>query len=558
MSKVSKFMSLGIDIMHAFPESKVKEKNEAFFVNRFSLDEHRMEDALNALEAYFAERGEKYEEPETSPLGSIELKAFSGRDGKDITPVLCEVRLYPVLKGDDFKTDYEATGRIDFLRFVTKEDGTLFENVPSGRYLLKVSKGTEYEIHYEEIEVYESMTTLVNVYLNQFMDLEAEGFIAGDLHHHSIYSSPVWGGDDHVVDTAREVANSMQALGLKYGALSDHHNIFNHEEWKSFKTDSFYPIPSKEISTSNGHVLSLGVDGYDVIYKIPKPEERTDEYLRNEFVRITDEIKAHGGLPQLNHPRDRQKAISWNPDFYDLSYIFETIEIWNGSNPMYYGTTNALAGEFWRMLLEKGLYRPITTGSDTHNIKANDYHALCGRIRWIVDKISTSDLSDQLSQYKNEIDALVFIKENILPQLEVWAKTSLTSGCNRTYVNIDGKPDKEKLLNALRSGHSFLTNGPALKVTVGGVSMGDTLTLTDNTPEIKISLRANRKVNKLIAYTSKNRATEILLKELPEAPFYDYSLVINDFDLSDTDYIFFVAAGGVTNLAITNPVLIKH
>ena len=81
----------------------------------------------------------------------------------------------------------------------------------------------------------------------------------------------------------------MKSLGMQFGALSDHHNVLNHEEWQR-QNNNFTPIISKEISTSNGHVLQLGVDD-DVIYEIPKGKERTTEKLRNEFIRICSEIR---------------------------------------------------------------------------------------------------------------------------------------------------------------------------------------------------------------------------------------------------------------------------
>ena len=63
-------------------------------------------------------------------------------------------------------------------------------------------------------------------------------------------------------------------------------------------------------------------------------EERTEEALRSEFRRIASEIRGEGGIPQLNHPRDYSVSTSFNPAFYDMLDIFQTMEIWNGSHPM--------------------------------------------------------------------------------------------------------------------------------------------------------------------------------------------------------------------------------
>ena len=121
----------------------------------------------------------------------------------------------------------------------------------------------------------------------------------------------------------------MKSLGMQFGALSDHHNVLNHEEWQR-QNNNFTPIISKEISTSNGHVLQLGVDD-DVIYEIPNGKERTTENLRNEFIRICNEIRKKDGLPQVNNPFDVSFSTRYNSEFWDMVKIFESIEIWNGA-----------------------------------------------------------------------------------------------------------------------------------------------------------------------------------------------------------------------------------
>lgn len=534
MSKTTKFLSLGLDMMKTS-----------------YISASMMEKALLKVEEYLKNKGEFYPEEPESAQGTVKIVV-----AENAKPIVAEIRFFKKLPGDTFKSDYEAYGRIDMIRMVTGEDGCLVAKIPTGEYLVKISKGSEYEIVYDNISV-EKKETVHAYELNRFVNLSNEGYFAGDIHHHSIYSSPVWGGTDDVIESVREVKDSMMAMGLSYGALSDHHNILNHKDWKALRNDDFYTIPSKEISTSNGHVLALGVDEYDVIYRIPEAKERTESYLRNEFVRITDEIRDKGGLPQLNHPRDLSVSISWNRDFYDMTDIFETMEIWNGSNPMYYGSTNSLAGDFWRDCLEKGLFIPATTGSDTHNTRANDYQKLYGKLVWLKEKISCFGAYDYsfFEEEKPILEEFLKIAKEYLPMLEVWAKTSLTSGCVRTYVNLDGKPDTKKVLSALRGGHSFLTNGPILTVKVNGASMGEIASLSDGKADIEVRLLSNRPLTKLTAYVSNKRAIEIPLEKLPKAQSYDYSMKLKDFELGDAKYVFFVASSDVTNMAITNPVL---
>ena len=490
------------------------------------------------------------------PLGNLFVETKVAGLG---TPA--QVKLFKLLEGETPENFDRVNGKITMIRDMTGFDGCLSRKLAPGRYVIEISKGSEYEIITDAIEIEADKLTRVGYKLNRFVNLEEEGWMAGELHHHCVYSSPTFNGDDDVVETPQEVANSMMAMGLSYGALSDHHLVLHHPAWKAMKRDDFVPIISKEISTSNGHVMSMGV-AKDVIYAIPDDEHRTDEYLRNEFVRITDEIKESGGLAQINHPRDLQRSISWNPNFEDMLDIFETMEIWNGSNPMMSGSTNDAARDLWHRCMQKGLFLPATTGSDTHNICADDYHVLFDQVMDTLDAIKAHKEA-LVKEYPDEVHTMLGIGERLLPILEKWAETCLTSGCVRTYVNFDATLPKDathnqtNILNILRKGNSFLTNGPILIPRVGGKLPGERLKITDNDAEIGIDLKilANRKLKALQICTENGIRREVSLKGHKENGFYDYSLSLNEAALNDT-YIYFVVQDDCTNMAISNPVII--
>ncbi len=566
MSKITKFLSLGIDMLKCRPDDDPLAGRD-YWQFRRCFDEGRMDKVLVAFEQWLKTQGKEYIVPEVAACGTAKVtvschfersdsgveKSYPGNQSHPGN--ICELRFYP--KHGDMKPgdEYIANRYVDFIRKVTDESGNFTCDIPAGDYLVRASKGSEYTFGYADLTVRPGETSEVSLSITQFADIEKEGYYAGDIHHHSIYSSPVWGGTDDVIESCKEVADSMRAMGLKYGALSDHHNILNHEEWKKTETEDFLPIPSKEISTSNGHVLSLGVDGFDVIYDIPHGEARTESALRKEFIRMTDEIKEHGGLAQLNHPRDHQVSISWNKDFYDMTDIFETMEIWNGSNPMYYGTTNAMAADFWRDLLEQGRFIPATTGSDTHNTRANDYHKLNGEVLWLCEEVRNF-LKEDHEEFKEDrkyLEVFRDMTDAYAPMLEEWAKTSLSSGCVRTYVKLPGKPNRESVLYALRHGRSFLTNGPMLELSVNGAGMGETAFLKDKENVVKVRVRSNRPIKKVILYMS--GYDEVVLSN---AAGYEYEATVSDLNLTGKDYIFAVAVSDITNLAITNPVKLKH
>ena len=571
MSKETKFLSIAIGLLQGLNEdSKVTDK----VVSSMNADK---------LYKFVRYASEKYVDPSKKRTNEMDYPAGNDRNrfhqngiiepkpalGNIFVETRCggigtpaQVKLFKLLEGEEAATFDRVNGKITMIRDITGFDGCLSRKLPVGKYVIEVSKGSECEIITDDIEIKEGEFSKKSYDLNRFVNMEAEGWIAGELHHHSVYSSPVFGGDDDVVDTPEQIANSQMAMGLGYGALSDHHIILSHPAWKAAKRHNFVPIISKEISTSNGHVMAMGVP-IDVIYAIPQPEDRTDEYLRNEFVRITDEIKENGGLAQINHPRDLQKAISWNPDFNDFLDIFETMEIWNGSNPMMSGSTNDAAMKLWLDCMKRGLFLPATTGSDTHNICADDYHILFDEMMDVLDAIKSNE-KELSKEYADETHVMLEIGDKLMPILEKWAETCLTSGCVRTYINFDqtipreDTHNQEYILERLRKGRSFLTNGPILVTKVNGKLPGKKVEAPKgNKFNIEIALLANRELKTLRICTENGLVKEIPLSATKKNGFYDYSCSLEE-TIPDGNYLYFMALDDCTNLAITNPIIISR
>ncbi len=473
--------------------------------------------------------------------------------------LLAEVKVFAVPETVTEENYSYADGNPDFLRVYSEEDGVFARKVAVGNYLLEVSKGSEYSIARKIVKVEKGAEAKVEITLHRFVNLEEEQWYVGDLHHHSVYSSPLYPpqGTDYVFDSVKEVAMSMQAKGLTFGALSDHHNVLNHREWESLKTEHFLPLLSKEISTTNGHVLSLNVDE-DVCYRIPEPEDRTDEYLRNEFIRMTGEIKEKGGYPQINHPRDMQKAISFNPDFTDIIEIFNTIEIWNGSHPMQAGTTNDEAFHLWLSLLEEGRFLAATTGSDTHDIGLSSWMDSFGYVLGLY-KCVQEHYEELSEENKAKADYFFDLLTPQLNTLQVWLKTNLTSGCVRTYVHAPGERTPENLLNNNKAGHSFVTNGPILIARIMDKEMGETAPYPVEAEEITVNLTilSNRPLTQLVIWQNGGRREAILLPEAEEENgCYDYSGEIR-ISAANAKWVFFQVTADYTVQAITNPVFLE-
>ena len=72
-------------------------------------------------------------------------------------------------------------------------------------------------------------------------------------------------------------------------------------------------------------------------------------------------------------------------------------------------------------------------------------------------------------------------------------------GMNRVYVRTGGTLDQRRLLDSLKAGRTFATNGPLLELTIAGRGAGDELRLADGTHEVaaRVSLRSNVAVDHL-------------------------------------------------------------
>lgn len=333
-----------------------------------------------------------------------------------------------------------------------------------------------------------------------------EGWKFGDLHHHSIYSSPVYGGTDAVTETAAEAARAMRAAGCSFGALSDHHNIFNHEDWSKEKRTDFCPLLSKEISTSNGHIMALEVRK-DIIYHIPEGESRTEENLKQEFVRVAVGIHGEGGIVQLNHPFDTSASTSWNQRFDDIIDRFDAAEIYNGAHPMLKDNGNGRAVDWWIRLCRKGYRLTGTGGSDTHNIWADqfdeDLHRICGMLELI-----SQEREDLPSGIREKVDIFEKMGRRSLPHFLDWAGNKLGSACVKTCVQAGKDADAGQILQAIQEGRCMVTDGPLLFVNADGAGPGEQRSCLKQEVFLQVRIFSEELPEKLLIFLEDGRTLE--------------------------------------------------
>ena len=322
---------------------------------------------------------------------------------------------------------FDADGAL-VKRIQTDEEGAFKTLLDEGRYTLEVSKGYEYEIKQLAIEVQkESPLTLESISLARVMDWTAKQYISGDFHQHSQFS-------DDAMNTISEILKANQANGLNCGALADHNSVSGNDEWMTLAKDSkFIAIPSQEITTKQGHYLALNTTNLI---------DLTDLKTEDDVKKMISSIHEQGGLAQINHP-------GRHFSYWEQASLFDAIEIWNGhAMPPISDQTgiessfsyNKISKEKWFELLSSGVKITALGNSDNHDISGGS----------TIAPISENETFNE------------------------WIADGLYNGNPRNYIRVD-EVTIEGILEGIKGGHVFITNGPLMDVTINEVSFGDTL-----------------------------------------------------------------------------------
>jgi len=291
--------------------------------------------------------------------------------------------------------------------------------LPLGRYTAEITRGSEYARGTLQIAVEDRKAKYLGAFtLRRLYDT---GWLAGDLHQHSVYS---FDGKNSPAD----IVLSDMAAGLSFGALTDHNDLRGNAEYLTAARYGFVPLAGVEVTTGRGHYNALGAAA-DVDYSVAGGAA--------DIERIANDIHAQGALAQINPPTRTEFAFTdWT-----LAPLFDTLEVWNGKSvpPYVAGEPNAQAVQAWFQLLNDGMYLAATAGSDNHDIDGN-----------LLFQPGADAAGDTY----------------------LWM-TTMFSGMPRTVV-CAAEQTADAVLEAIRAGHSFLTNNPLAFLTVDGHIPGET------------------------------------------------------------------------------------
>lgn len=307
--------------------------------------------------------------------------------------------------------------------------------VPAGTYLVFASRGPEYSIHQQVIELFKDQQKDLIFEIEKVVD--TNGLISMDPHMHTTNS-------DGRVGIAERI-KSVAAEGIEVAVSTDHNYISDYiPDLNQMELDNYiHVIYGNEVTTRE----LLHYNTYPIRIRRDEPANGAINAFPDSVKRLFSSSRAKdpGTLIQVNHPRagtigyfnnfelDPETA-AYAKDTIDLS--FDILEVMNG--PSYSGG-NASVIKDWLNLINRGTYFPIVGSSDTHGIDRSE------------------------------------------------------PGYSRTYVLYKGKKgqelDEDMLVQAVKSGKSFASNGPLIEFVVNdGFSFGETLTDSDGEVNIRIKV----------------------------------------------------------------------
>lgn len=350
---------------------------------------------------------------DVSPGGEIRVRII---DGDTNQPIVARL----IVKGVEgtidpsFGPDYRASGAGPLMDVL---EGEVATPLPAGKYRVAATKGMEWSIDAEVVEVQSGHTKSVDLALRHVVP--TPGIVGCDLHVHArpSFDTPV---------TAEDRVLSLVSAGVDFAVPTEHNIVGDYggplEVLRLSKQLAF--VTGVEVTTYNPRFGHFGVFPYPATNGVPPFKGATAAGVfaaskRGDPARVL----------QVNHPRLPSgigyfHVVGFDPKVgripVGMRTDFDTLEVYNGYDLATRGRTEQVL-EDWFALLNLGKRYAATGSSDSHRI-----------------------------QYQ-------------------WA------GYPRTMALVDTKASGENgqpietgpVVAAIKKGHSFVTSGPMIELELG-------------------------------------------------------------------------------------------
>ncbi len=337
--------------------------------------------------------------------------------------------------------------RFEYGYFHTSGAATL--TLPTGRYDIEVTRGPAFRAERRTIEIRKGRTSALEVALRPLSDLEARGWRSADLHVHMNYGGAYRATPRRLVFQARAEGLALveNLIVNKEGRIPD---VAYHVGRDPVSTASTVIMHDQEYHTSVwGHIGLLGLRDHLLLPGYAGYQGTPAASLAPTNADVADLARAQGGVIGYVHPFDS------DPDPAD--------------------TTHPLSAEF-----------PVDLA-----LGKIDYYEALG---FVDDPMATAHVWYRALNCGFRLPAGAGTDA-----MTNFASLRGPVGMNRVYVQTGGAVDQRIMLDSLRAGRTFATNGPLLELTVDGRGPGQELRLGPGEHEVRahVSLRSNVAVDHL-------------------------------------------------------------
>jgi hypothetical protein len=320
--------------------------------------------------------------------------------------------------------------------------------LPAGRYTVEVSHGPAWRVERRTVDIAAGRINIVRVALRPLDSLAARGWHSADLHVHMNYGGAYRATPRTLLFQAQtENVDLVENLIVnKEGRMPDIGYPVGRDP---VSTPATVIVHDQEFHTSVwGHVGLLGLRSHVLLPGYSGYQGTAAASLVPSNADVADLARAQGGIMGYVHPFDS------DPDPSD--------------------TTRPLTAEF-----------PV----DLALGKISYYEAL----GFVDDPMATAHVWYRALNCGFRLPAGAGTDA-----MTNFASLHGPVGMNRVYVHTGAGLDQRRLLDSLRAGRSFATNGPLLALTVEGRGLGDELRL-ERPREVRarIRLRSNVPIDHL-------------------------------------------------------------
>jgi len=334
----------------------------------------------------------------------------------------------------DLGPDHNAGGARDSVITI---DGDIEVPLMPGRFLVRVTRGPEYSMVEETVEVTESFQPQVGARLELLVDPGA--WIGSDFHLHS-EPSP----DSQV--TLEDRVAGLVAEGVRFAVPTDHDHVTSlAAAIKKLGVKGFGTVSGLEVTTGEPVIGHFNAYPYPIDPSLPGNGAFQHRGLDAQQIFAGLHAVATNPLVQVNHPRMEHGIGYFDAYAYDprtgeskpgFSTEYDVLEVWNGFDLARPDVFERVFQD-WLAILSRGQRLVGAGNSDSHTVRS----------QWV--------------------------------------------GYPRTYVYApEGQDVPDAVMTSLRAGRVFVSNGPFLEATIDNRGPGEIVTPTRGNVTLQVRVRA--------------------------------------------------------------------